>query len=83
MQQKLTHNEETYMTGAILEEGAVLVVGLTEKTKLACQKGEALFQKVTRRGRSRGEGTGVSRRGSCSSLSGDKLVLILKKRVFI
>jgi hypothetical protein len=67
------------MTGAILEEGGL--VGLKAEKKVACQKGEALFQKGMRRGRARGEGTELSRRGSCSSLSGGKLVVMLKKRV--
>jgi hypothetical protein len=68
------------MTGAILEEGGL--VGLKAETKSTCQKGEALFQRGVRRGEPRGEGAGVSRRGSCSSPSGDKLV-ILKTRALM
>jgi hypothetical protein len=66
------------MTGAILGRR---VSGTKSGEKVTCQKGEALFQKGVRRGGARGEGTEVSRRGSCSSPSGDKLFVILKKRV--
>jgi hypothetical protein len=64
------------MTGAILEEG---LVGTESREEITCQKGEALFQKGVGRGGVRGEGTGVSRRGSCSSPS--VIIVVLKKRL--
>jgi len=71
------------MTGAILKEGRRGVSGIEIREKVTCQKGEALFQKGVRRGGASGEGTGVSRRGSCSSPSGDKLVVMFKKRILV
>lgn len=53
------------MTGAILEEGELVYDDKGQK--ITRHIGEALFQREVRGGGSSGGGSGVSRRGSCSS----------------
>ena len=55
------------MTGAILKGGDSELVNEGKGQKITRHIGEALFQRAVRGGGGRGEGSGASRRGSCSS----------------
>ena len=55
------------MTGAILKGGDSELVNEGKGQKITRHIGEALFQRAVRGGGGCGEGSGASRRGSCSS----------------